>query len=83
MTLTLFSTQHTSISLHSVTFITLGTNDVNMMTLWCYCFPRYNVFGCFSLKETENLLNIWCKLDYIYDNLKLWTIVFTVDYLSN
>ena len=25
-------------------------------------FPRYNVFGCFSLKETENLLNIWCKI---------------------
>ena len=33
-----------------------------MMTSWRYCFPRYNVFGCFSLKETENLLNNWCKI---------------------
>ena len=47
---------------HNVTFIKLGTNDVNMMTSWCYCFPRYNVFGCFSLKETEKMLNFWCKI---------------------
>ena len=47
---------------HNITFIKLGTNDVNMMTSWCYCFPCYNVFGCFSLKETENLLNIWWKI---------------------
>jgi len=38
---------------HNVTFIKLGTNDVNMMTSWCYCFPRYKVFGFYSLKETE------------------------------
>jgi len=43
-------------------FKKLGTNDVNMMRSWCYCFPRYNVFGYFSIKETEKLLNIWCKI---------------------
>jgi len=34
----------------------------NIMTSLCFCFPCYNVFGCFSLKETEHLLNIWCKI---------------------
>jgi len=41
---------------HNVTFIKLETNDVNMITSWCYCFPRYKVFGCFSLKETEKFV---------------------------
>jgi len=61
ITLTLFCTP-VYLNKHNVTFIKLGTNDVNVMTSWRYCFPRYNVFGCFSLKETENLLNIWCKI---------------------
>jgi len=47
---------------HNVTFIKLGKNDVNMMTSWCNGFPCYNVLGCFSLKEREHLLNIWCKI---------------------
>jgi len=45
----------------NVTFLKLGTNIVNITTSWCYCFLHYNVFGCFSLKETEKLLNLWCK----------------------
>ena len=66
MALTLFCTL-AHFHKHNVTFIKLGTNDANRMTSWCYCFPRYNVFGCFSLKETENLLNIWCKIKiYFY-----------------
>jgi len=42
--------------------IKLGTNDVNMTMSWRYCFLHFNVFGCFSLEETENLLNVWCKI---------------------
>ena len=61
MTLTLFCTP-AHFNKHNVTFIKLGTNDVNMMTSWRYCFPRYYFFGCFSLKETENLLIFWCKI---------------------
>jgi len=61
ITLTLFCTP-VHPNKHILTFIKLGTNDVNMMTSRRYCFPRYNVFGCFSLKETENLLSIWCKI---------------------
>jgi len=26
----------------------------------------YNVFGCCSLKETENLLIIWCKIEIYF-----------------
>jgi len=40
----------------------LGKNNVIMTTSWRYCFPRFKVLGCFSLKETENLLNVWCKI---------------------
>ena len=47
---------------HNVMFIKLGTNNVNMMTSWHYYFLRYNVFGCFSLKETEKLLKFWRKI---------------------
>ena len=61
ITLTLFCTP-IHFNKHIVTFIKLGKNDVNKMMSWCYCFPRYNFFGCFSLKETENLLNIWYKI---------------------
>jgi len=45
-----FVPRHTSMNTN-VTFIKLGTNDVNMMTSWCYCLPRYNIFVCFSLKK--------------------------------
>jgi len=54
MRLTLFCTL-AHFNKHNVTFIKLGRNDENMMTHIC-------VFGCFSLKETENLLNIWYKI---------------------
>jgi len=54
----------------NVTFIKLGTNDVDMMTSWRCCFPRYNIFVCFSLKETKNMLNFWCKIKIIS-----WVIV--------
>jgi len=48
---------------HHITFVLkLGTYVVNMTTSWRYWFPRYNVFDCFSLKETENLMNLWCKI---------------------
>jgi len=33
-----------------------------MVLLFPALFLRYNVFNCFSLKETENLLNIGCKI---------------------
>jgi len=52
--LTLFCTP-VHLNKHNITLIKLGTNDVNMMTSRRYCFPRYNVFDFFSLKETENL----------------------------
>jgi len=53
MTLTLFCIP-VHLNKHNITLIKLGTNDVNMMTSW-RCFPRYNVFDCFSLKETEKI----------------------------
>ena len=65
MSLTLFCTP-AYFNKHNVTFIKLGTNVVNMMTSWCYCFLRFNNFGCFSLKETEHLLNIWCKINIYF-----------------
>jgi len=37
-------------------------HNATFIKLVFHCFPRYNVFGCFSLKETENVLNIWCKI---------------------
>ena len=46
----------------NLTFIKMGTNDINMTMSWRYCFLRFKVFGCFSLKETENLLNVWRKI---------------------
>ena len=64
MTLTLFCTP-VHLNKRNITLIKLGTNDVNMMMSWRYCFPRYNVFDCFSLKETEKLLNCWCKIKNI------------------
>ena len=67
MTLTLFcSPAH--YNKHNVTFIKQGTNDVNMMTSWRYGFPRYKVFGWFSLKETEKLLKI--KIYFTRDHRK-------------
>jgi len=54
-----FVPRHTSIN---TTFLKLGTKDFNMMMSLCYCFPGYNVFRCFSLKERGNLLNVWCKI---------------------
>jgi len=44
LTLPLFRTP-AHINKHNVTFIKLGTNVVNIITLWRYCFPRYKVFG--------------------------------------
>jgi len=57
MALTLFCSL-THLNKINVTFIKLGIKDINMMMSWRYFFPPYNVFGCFSLKETENVLNI-------------------------
>ena len=57
MTLLLFCTP-AIFNKHNRTFIKLGTNYVNRMTSWSYCFPCC----CFSLKETENVLNILCKI---------------------
>ena len=79
MTLTLFCTPAHFIK-HKV--YKAGKKDVNMMMSWCYCFLRYNVFGCFSLKETEHLLNIWCKIKIYVTRLyhKKNHIYFTSDY---
>jgi len=47
----------TVMSLHDADIVLkLGTNDVNIMTSWRYCFPRYNVFGCFSLKKPRKFV---------------------------
>ena len=54
ITLTLFCIP-VHLNKHNVTFIKLGTNDVNMMTSSRYCFPRYIVFGCFSYATRENI----------------------------
>jgi len=72
ITLTLFCTP-AYFNKPNVTFIKLGTNDVNMTTSCHYFSPRYNVFSCFSLKETENMLNIWCKIKiYFTCNHRKW-----------
>ena len=42
---------------HNIMFIKLGTNEVKMTSSWRYFFLRHNVFGYFSLKETEHLLH--------------------------
>ena len=52
MTLTLFSSL-AYFNKHSVTFIKLGTNNVNVTTSWCYCFPRYNVLAVLALKKQK------------------------------
>ena len=62
MTLTLFCTP-AYFNKRNLTFIKLGTNDVNMTTSWRYYFPRFKVFGCFSLKETENLIWMIFSMD--------------------
>jgi len=35
------------------------------MTSLRYGCPRYNVFGCYILKETENWLNLGVRLKFI------------------
>ena len=42
----------------------LGKDDVIISTSWRYCFSRFKDLGCLSLKETENLLNVWCKIKF-------------------
>jgi len=71
MTLTLFCTP-AYLNKRNVTFIKHDTNGVNMTTSWRYCSLCFNVFGCFSLNETENLLNYWCKIKiyFISDHRK-------------
>ena len=34
---------------YTTTFIKLGTNDVNMMTSWCYLTPTFNKYSLFIL----------------------------------
>ena len=44
----------------NVMFIKLSTNNVHMMTSWCYCFLSAITFlSVFSLQETEYSLNHW------------------------
>ena len=56
MTLTLFCIP-AHFNKHNVTFTKLGTNDVDMMTSWHYCFQCYSVFGNFSLTEIVIIKN--------------------------